>query len=334
MNINPKVMFICFQTIFFIIFIVIIISTLSNNKKNHKNVITASELQIKYKDIINKIYNMIINDEELNKNRIEHNKNLKTGITLILAGFLLSFILGLGIPLIIAGVIYLIKLSKNSYSDSYKEKIVQFALKEYDDNLEYYPTGCIPEEQYEIADFENYDRFYSEDRINGTILGHNFIMADVHVEDRREDSDGDTTYVTLFNGPVAIVQLPKSIDFELSIENDSIKLFNRKKIVEIDNPDFEEIYDVYTNDKVKAMVVLTPAVTNRMLDLYNKYGFVFEFKFVKNYMYFRFHSGSLFVPNANSPMDEAVGVARYFEIIDGIKDIMKGVIESTESVRR
>lgn len=321
---------------FIVVFVIVIIVTLLLSKK--KKTINTDEkvnnIKIKYKDIINKIYDMITTDDELNKYRHEYFKYSRIGIILTLVGILLSSFFGLGIPLIVVGVVFLLKTGKNSYDNIYKEKIVKFALKEYDDKLEYDPHGCITEVQYQMANFERYDRYHSEDRIDGNILGYNFMMADVHTEDRREDSDGDTTYVTLFKGQVAIVELSKTVEFELEIKNNSIKLFNKKKIVEIDNPDFEEIYDVYTSDQVKAMSILTPAVTNRMLDLYNKYGFIFEFKFVGKYMYFRFDSGNLFVPYAKSPMDEAIGVASYFEIIDGIKDIMKEVIEATESVRK
>lgn len=334
-NMYSKFAMFSFGSFIIVVTIVIIVVLVSSKKKKTINTDEKlNNIKIKYNDIINKIYDMITTDEELNKYRHEFFKYSRIGIIFTIGGILLSFFAGLGIPLIVVGVIFLLKIGKNSYDDIYKEKIVKFALKEYDDKLEYYPNGCITEEQYQIANFGRYDRYHSEDRIDGTILGYNFIMADVHTEDRREDSDGDTTYVTLFKGQVAIVELSKTVEFELEIKSNSIKLFNKKKIVEIDNPEFEEIYDVYTSDQVKAMTILTPAVTNRMLDLYNKYGFIFEFKFVRNYMYFRFDSGNLFVPYAKSPMDEAIGVAWYFEIIEGIKDIMKEVIEATESVRK
>lgn len=329
--------FFVFSLLAFTIVIIVVVMVVLLSKKKRKTINPderVNNIKIKYNDIINKICDLITKDEELNKYRHEYYKNSRMGIIFIIFGILLSFFAGLGIPLIVIGVIFLLKTGKSTYDDIYKEKIIKFALKEYNDKLEYYPKGCITEVQYQMANFERYDRYHSEDRIDGNILGYNFIMADVHTEDRREDSDGDTTYVTLFKGQVAIVELSRPVDFQLEIKNDSIKLFNKKKIVEIDNPDFEEIYDVYASDQVKAMTILTPAVTNRMLDLYNKYGFIFEFKFVGKYMYFRFDSGNLFVPYAKSPMDEAIGVAWYFEIIDGIKDIMKEVIEATESVRK
>ena len=215
-----------------------------------------------------------------------------------------------------------------------KDKFMKAALKEYDSELTYFPTGCIPEPQYKMAKFESYDRYHSEDRINGKINGYDFIMADVHVEDRREDSDGDTYYVTLFNGPVAILTLPEYINLNLSIVNNRIKLFGGGTRVEIDNPEFEEIYDVFSEDQVTTMRVLTPSVTTKILDLYRKYEFHFEVKVLNNQLYFRFHCGNLFEANPNDIDTEAIGVALYFEILDGIKEIMEEIINATKFLRK
>ena len=57
----------------------------------------------------------------------------------------------------------------------------------------------------------------------------------------------DTYYVTLFNGPVAILTLPEYINLDLSVVNNRIKLFSGTR-VEIDNPEFEEIYDVFSDN--------------------------------------------------------------------------------------
>jgi len=321
----------------FIMYLRFIITLFKKNKKANNNITINEETKNKYKNIVDRIYYILINDKKMKKMRIKYYLQSKIGIIFIFLSFCPIIIFGLQLFVVviyIIGIVLWVMTKFSSYPKKYKENIVKIALNEYDDKLEYYPTGCIPEELYKQANFEFYDRYRSEDRINGNILGHEFIMADVHLEARRKDSDGDVYYVSLFNGPVVIVMFPNFINFDLRITNNSINLFNNNNLIEIDNPEFEEIYDVYTNDPVKAMVALTPAVTKKIIDLYKKHGYIFEFKFVQNYMFFRFHSGNLFVPNAKSAMDEAIGVTRYFEIIDGIKEIMEEVIKATESVRK
>ena len=225
-------------------------------------------------------------------------------------------------------------LKKGEYEKHYKENIMKAALKEYDSNLTYFPEGCIPREIYSQARFESFDRYHSEDRINGKVGDYDFMMADVHVEDRRTDSEGRTHYVTLFNGPVAILTLPEYINLNLSVVSNRIKLFTGGTHVEIDNPEFEELYDVFSDNQVTAMRVLTPAVTTKMIDLYRKYDFYFEVKIMNNQLYFRFHTGGLFVCNPDDTYAEATSVALYFEILNGIKEIMEEIIKATKFLRK
>ena len=221
---------------------------------------------------------------------------------------------------------------KALYAKLYKEKIMKCALHEFDSDLTYYPESGIPLELYKLANFESFDVYKSEDRINGKIAGLDFIMADVHVQDRRTDSDGDTHYVTLFDGPVAILDLPTPLNFNISILSNIASIFDKSNKVEIDNPQFEEIYNVYSNDQISTMKFLTPSITTKLIDLFNKYGFHFELKIFDNHVYFRFHSGNLFVPNPKDAREEAIGVALYFEILQGIKEIMNEVIVTIQKI--
>jgi hypothetical protein len=68
--------------------------------------------------------------------------------------------------------------------------------------------------------------------------------------------------------------------------------------------------------------------------MYRKYDFHFELKIINNQMYFRFHCGNLFEANPKDTQAEATGVALYFEILNGIKEIMEEVIEATKFLRK
>lgn len=315
--------------IFGIIITIIIVSVVKSKKKKEEQ---NRRIETQYFTTVEKYYQIIVNDPELNALRADINKTHTIGLCMMIGGFLTFFILNIiSMVILIAGVI-IMNSKKGVYEKTYKSRIMKEALYEYDKELEYYPEGCIPRPQYDMAHFESYDRYHSEDRINGKIAGMDFIMADVHVEDRREDSDGDTYYVTLFNGPVAIIELPKPAKLDISIVNNRIRLFGNKTKVEIDNPEFEEIYDVYCDNQIGAMKLLTPSITTKFIDMFRKYGFHFELKVFDTHMYFRFHSGNLFVPNPKDAREEAIGVALYFEILEGIKEIMNEVIETMKKV--
>lgn len=316
--------------IFGLIFIIVIVSIIKANKK-HKN--TMNRIATTYPDIVQKYKNILEYDPELSALRKECKTYSTIGTIMAIVGFCTFFIFSIVSMAMFIGGIILANIKKGAYSKRFKEHVMKAALKEYDSELTYFPTGCIPEPQYKMARFESYDRYHSEDRVNGKINGYEFIMADVHVEDRREDSDGDTHYVTLFNGPVAILTLPEYINLDLAVVNNRIKLFSGTR-VEIDNPEFEEIYDVFSDNEVTTMRVLTPSVTTKLIDMYRKYDFHFELKIINNQMYFRFHCGDLFEANPSDTQAEATGVALYFEILNGIKEIMEEVIEATKFLRK
>lgn len=319
------VLFLTFGTLLTVIIVKVVKG--SNKTKGQRQ-----RIETQYFGTVEKYYQILVNDPELSALRASIKKTHTIGSCMIIFAFLSLFVLGIiSLAILIAGV-FIMNSKKGVYEKAFKSRIMKEALYEYDKELEYYPQGCIPRPQYDLARFENYDTYHSEDRINGKIAGMDFIMADVHVQDRREDSDGHTYYVTLFNGPVAILQLPKPFKFDISIVNNKLRLFDNGNKVEIDNPQFEDIYDVYCTDQIAAMKFLTPSITTKFIDMFNKYGFHFELKVFGTHMYFRFHSGNLFVPNPNDAREEAVGVALYFEILEGIKEIMNEVVETMKKV--
>lgn len=322
--------------LFAVIFVVAIISGIKSAKKQKESYQRRSEkVQMAQGAMIEKYYQMLSTDPEL----ISRRKKDKIAGKIMLVGFIAMFAMFF-MQLAIVGVIILIisifmaaKYNGN-YARYYKQHVIKLALQDYDKNLVYSPDQGISSEEYRYAHFESYDRYHSEDKITGNLDGLPFVISDVHTEDRREDSDGDTYYVTLFNGPVAILTLEKPTNIQVSIIDNSLKLFSGDTYLEMDNPEFEEFYDVYSNDKIKAMRFLTPSVTNKILDLRNKYDVHFEIKLLDQLVYFRFHIGELFVPNSSDTRKEAMDIALYFEILNGIKEVMKEVNNSIEFLKK
>ena len=337
-------------TILIIIITIIIIKAISSSQKKKEK---KQRILNTYPETIKKYYNILNTDPTLNEKRLKNKIFKKNGTILIILGVLffplqtlitnqinmLYFIHIFSIiPIIICafGVVNLSKAAKiaNEYEQHYKLNIMKKAIKEYNPKLEYFPNGSILEPFYRQAHFENYDRYHSEDKIIGTINNNEFVMADVHVQDKRKDSDGNTYYVTLFRGPVAIVTLPEYVNLNLSIVNNKLtKQYDYAPKIEIDNSIFEDVYDIFSNNQITAMRILTPAITNKILDLYRKYDFKFEVKIQNNLLFFRFHCGQLFVPNIKDIEDEVINIAQYFEILKGIEEMMTEFIKSIEFLK-
>ena len=116
----------------------------------------------------------------------------------------------------------------------------------------------------------------------------------------------------------------------LYISDNQLKLF-KGQYVELDNQAFEEKYDVFSNDDVVAMRILTPTITTKILEMHDKYGFFFEIKLINGLLFFRFHSDTLFEPSPGNIEKEATDIAFYFNMLDGMKAIMKILVKLQQS---
>lgn len=259
-----------------------------------------------------------------------------------LINLFLNLILLLGVILYffnkqLSGLVILIRIAfwgvKNKkYYDIFKDCIIEDAIKAYDSELRYNKTGGFPRDLYDEGSFEIYNEYKSEDQMMGFVNDCEFMIADVRTRLVTEDHKGNRNYTNKFKGQIAMLYLSDFIDLDMTIGDNRLKLLGDDCRIEVDNQAFEQYFDVVTNNKINAMKALTPAVTNKILDLRIKYDLKFEIKLVSNKLYFRVYGGNLFEPEPLNIKVEAMGIALYFEIISCIKDIMKEMIEALKKV--
>ena len=209
-------------------------------------------------------------------------------------------------------------------------EIIPEVLKSYDESLTYDHSKGISSGIYSSARFESYDRYHSEDLITGKIHGCDFSMCEVHTENEHTDSDGDTHYVTLFHGTFALINLKQDFGSWVNIVNNKIKVFSRDNYISLENTEFEDIYDVFTGDKIKAMRLLTPDVTTKMIDLYNQTGIYCEIKISGKNMYIRLYTRSLFNLSFSNIEKEAKKIGMCMAIIDSVFKITGNFINELE----
>ena len=273
------------------------------------------------------------------KNLIDNNKSLKTTdkirafiLILLLICVVIIIIVFLNkinpifiiILTVILSIIYIVINAK--YTKDFKISIVSEALKHYDANLSYNPSLGIPRNDYIYADFENFDRYASEDLISGNILNCPFIMSDVKTEIVEKDNEGRTNYITVFSGVVAKINLNKNINSFIYIINNSLRLFDGKYKINIDNESFTQRYDTYSDNEVLTMRILTPNVTTSILDMENKTGIKFEIKISNDIIFFRFYTNDLFYAG-QSTQKSAENLVYSIELIDDMKNIIASILE-------
>lgn len=307
-----------FSLIFFTFFIIFLLF-FNLKKKNFKHVSInhTKNTYIKF----DTIYQTLLN-ETINKFNYQL-KLLKANIIFQYLIFLVSLVLGIqglfyykfsdkiflaiiiffsSATLFILYLIFLVKndKSKKSFSIYYKNNVISNFFELLNSNLTYhkinsYSYNNIEEglyNAYKYADFDNksFNNITITDCIDG-ILNNNtkFKMCDLKAE-----KIIDRNSFVKFEGLFVCIDTPKNINSYIKIKNNKSNPLKNSNLVQLDNDSFEKYFDVYSDNKILAMRILTLDTIEYLLDFYNSYNLKFEI-ILKNYaIYIRFFTNSVF----------------------------------------
>ena len=343
------------QAIYILIMIIVIIMFFYVALQHKKIAINKKPLKIDDKRFEEMYNNMLknINIEELEslrKNAIQYEKNITTDKTKFWPAFLIMMTLGLfiiGIAVIgnsILGVILMYALvilvpaiymrfrkKKNKipsinditiYRDKYKGKIIPEFLKQFEEKIKYYPAEGIPREIYDMAEFQTYDIYESEDMMDITLKNNcRSKMAGVYTAYATKDRDGHIFYNKLFNGIFALIETPKNFNEELYVKQDK-ELIMRSitpecEKIQLDSPEFEQYFDIYGTNKIVAMQLLTADIMQMLIDFRKDTGIRFDFAIKKNRIFLRFDGGYLFeIPNFRKILWDKNSMYENYKILD------------------
>ena len=302
-----------------------------------------------FNEIYEEIYRQ--NHEDLEKLRKDRAKRatIIIAITLIFVAFLIHCAVKTGgntyklfglWALFVSGVMVIVltaNANKGKYTKIFKQKVIEPFIKNIDENLNYNPSKGIASVLYRQGEFEAFDRYSSEDAIEGILDGkYQVRMAEVHTEDESTDSDGNTHTYTLFHGIFGNVECAKDIKTNLKIRSDKGilgNIFKGKTKLEMDSTEFEKYFDINAENKIIAMQILTSDVMQMMIEFREQSKIKYELTIKENQIYIRFHTGAVFEPKMFTHALDYDMLKRYYDIIDFIfkvsREINK-VIENTE----
>jgi len=231
------------------------------------------------------------------------------------------------ISIVIIGLLSNKSLGGTNY---YKENVINGLVTNVFENANYIHNRGINESKYNSRAFQDrYDRFSSEDLVM-TNNEFELVFSEVHTEDRSEDKDGNTTYSTSFLGIYGYCNICRDINTDISITSN--RLFGGKTKVKMDMPQFEKIYDVFADDKIVAVQLLTADVMTELLDLKEKLGYMFEIVIERGKIYFRIHSGDMF---EMAVFKNSMGVEllhKYYNILEHIDKITKMINKNIQQL--
>lgn len=184
---------------------------------------------------------------------------------------------GLSVALV-GGLYWWVTQPKRQYAKAYKQEILPklanlFGEFRYmlDGQIELYkmwPSKILP----------RHDRYKSEDHFSGTYKGVDIEFSEIDFQQRRR-SKNRTRYVSVFKG-LAILLDMKSKKFygHTLLDKDRSKISewfkeksNKLKRANLVDPEFEKMFDVYTNDQVEARYLIDPVMMERLKGLQEEY---------------------------------------------------------------
>ena len=302
---------------------------------------------MKEKESFSELYSRLYSENfaELEAMRAKSKKTTVLVILIIAVTFILASINPIFfILLFVAIIIGTISSAKNkkvpvemrgkSYPEVFKEKIVTPLIEYTFEGAKYMPKEGISDFDYRRAEYkESYDRFYSEDKIIAPLRVKDEVVtsisfAEVHTEKESRDSDGDTTWVTVFYGLAGSFLIPKSTRKNIYIRaNGRVSNWNKNK-VKMDMSEFEKIFDVESDDKILTMRILTSDVMAEMIGLYKKYKYRFEINILNDTVYMRLSTGPMFEPSIFKSSMEYKQIEKYYLVLKALTSIAEHVYET------
>ena len=177
--------------------------------------------------------------------------------------------------------------SRENSGQKFKSGVVTELIRAMQPEMAYSPDDGISSDLFRGTQlFSTYpDRYSTEDRMAGRIGDTDVIIAEVHAEERRTRTDSKgrtkTYYVTIFKGILMVADFHKNfrgVTRVLPDNEDSIfgKMgtamkgflpFESKEAVRMEDPDFENHFQVYSTDHVEAHYILSTSMRRRILEL-------------------------------------------------------------------
>ncbi len=165
------------------------------------------------------------------------------------------------------------------YVKRYKKDVLPDIVKLFGD-FHYMIDGKVDATAMEPSKIlPKYDKYEAEDYFDGTYKGVNVEFSEVDFLERRR-SKNRTYYVSVFDGLAILLDMnSKKFYGHTILDKDKGKVaewFKEKssdlKRANLVDPEFEGIFDVYTNDQMEARYLIDPVMMERLKSLQEEYG--------------------------------------------------------------
>ncbi len=222
-----------------------------------------------------------------------------------------------------------------AYRRAYKAYFVSSTMKKVFTDIKYSHEAKMPKALIsETNMMQMGDTYASNDYLVAKYKGHSFQQADVHIQERHTDSDGDTTYTTIFRGRWVIFDLKKKINKRLLVAG---KYFNCEKYdrtfkrINLESSDFNRSFNTFAQDGFEAFYVLDPAIMERIMKLGILHNNRIMICFANGKMHIAINNNvDSFEPSSiNKPIDEK---QEFNKVLNDIK-VITNIIDEVKLVK-
>lgn len=247
------------------------------------------------------------------------------------------------IILIIAGVVYaVLNIRKYRYKTIFKQKIIKPIVQFISDDLRYYPKRKVSQQDFKNSRLflKRIDRYKGDDFVEGKIDKTVFHFSEIHAKYKTTSTDSKgnkkTKWHTIFKGLFFVA------DFNKAFEGSTVLMPNyfgggfsfikklagvtrREKMISLQDPEFTENFNCYSDDDIKARYILSPALMHRINQFKENYPDNPVFiSFVDGRIYVAIkYKKDLFEPSYFSSVVRFEKVQEYFEDIKFAVDIVE-----------
>ncbi|MFK7748860.1 MAG: DUF3137 domain-containing protein [Kordia sp.] len=214
---------------------------------------------------------------------------------------------------------------KSKWAKKYKDEVLKPIVEAQFPGIVYEDQQSISTQTFRASNlFTSPDRFKGEDLFSGKLDATAFSFSEVHAEEkhtRRNKNGGTTTsYTTIFRGLFLIADFNKEIQNETYVYSSGGKWFSRFKRVRLEDPVFEDRFNVYSDDQVEARYVLTPKIMSRIVALEDRFG-------ENLYLSFRGHHVYIAISESHNMFENSINDEVSFQQIERFLAEVNSILE-------
>ena len=216
----------------------------------------------------------------------------------------------------------------NHYRDNYREKIIGYLMQGYSFYFE--SEGWISSSMFEMSQFsKETDCFYSSDVLaidipeeDGSKPRADIYIGDVDAYDVSIDEEGNRTTHDVYKGMFGYAQFPYKFKCVLTINSKYKKRGLKLEKVILEEMEFNEIFDVETDNQIEARYILTPDMMEKLKYLQSKIPNV-QILFLNNYFFIGAEDVNMFELQKFKNNDEVEVFENLYDEIDMILKIVE-----------